>query len=87
VSETKLKEACIHAAIALDATVNHLTGTNALVIACQAQCKHCKRFFNFVGNYDDTPNIHGPSITENKRMVILPMIPEAAPALIIPEVH
>lgn len=84
-SESKLKALCEHTAVALDATVNHLDGTNVLVVAVGATCKHCQRRFAFVGDYSDTPSVDGPFITEDRRMVCLPMLPEKAASLIMPE--
>ena len=86
-SESKLKATCAHEDIALDATVNRLTGTDVLMVAVAAECKHCKRRFNFVGDYGDTPSLEQPSITGDRRMVLLPMVAEQNAPLIVPRTN
>lgn len=84
-SESKLKQVCEHTAVALDATVNAMEGTNVLIVAVGAMCKTCRRRFAFIGDFDETPTIERPSISTDRRMVLLPMVPEKAAPLIMPE--
>lgn len=83
-SESKVKAACAHEKLELDAGATHIDGTDTFVVSVAARCARCKHRFNFVGAYDDMPTLEGASITEDRRMVLIPMRAEGRPALIVP---
>ncbi len=86
-SESKLKSGCDHKDVDLDCTATSLTGTDVVMVAVAAQCRHCKRRFKFIGDLPAVASIEQPSRTEDLRMVLLPMQPEPKAPFIMPGVN
>lgn len=81
--EAKVKVVCEHPGIEFDCVANRLEGTDVVIVSLAARCKSCAKRFVFVGDYAEEPSIEAPSVNSDKRMVLLPMQPDAKPALII----